>query len=175
MFFLCFSLARWKQTARVQFPPAEMSDQRKRNVEDELDEESDEEYTPDKSSSGGSGQSGSESEGKKPRAPAREVILFILLIFHQAAKKLAKEGLAFSKTKTIRDPTLRREAQTPKKAEKKKEPQKRKMATPSPSKSHMNTLIHSLFHRSCAGCNQVWNEKLPGEKVHSVFSVNAIL
>ena len=73
--FLCFSLARWKQTARVQFPSAEMSDQRKRNVEDELDEESDEEYTPDKSSSAGSGQSGSESEGKKPRAPAREVIL----------------------------------------------------------------------------------------------------
>ena len=52
-----------------------MSDQRKRNVEDELDEESDEEYMPDQSSSG---QSGSESEAKKPRAPAREAIFFSL-------------------------------------------------------------------------------------------------
>jgi hypothetical protein len=58
-----------------------MSDQRKRNVEDEREEESDEEYTPDESGSDGSGESGSESEGKKPRTPVREVFLVYIINF----------------------------------------------------------------------------------------------
>ena len=81
MVFLCFSLARTKQTARRQVPPANTSEQRKRHVEDNREEESDEEYTPDESGSGGSGESGSESEGKKPRTPAREVILVYIINF----------------------------------------------------------------------------------------------
>lgn len=51
-----------------------MSDQRKRHLDDDQGEESDEEYTPDETGSG-SGESESESDGKKPRAPARQVSL----------------------------------------------------------------------------------------------------
>ena len=68
MVFLCFSLARTKQTARRQVPPANTSEQRKRHVEDDRKEESDEECTPDESGRGGSCESGSENEGPRERS-----------------------------------------------------------------------------------------------------------
>lgn len=72
-----------------------MSEQRKRQADDDREEESDEEYSPGQSDSGGSGDSDSGGESKKPRAPAREVIFVYLNNFPLGCKEACQRRIGF--------------------------------------------------------------------------------